>query len=81
MPLTARVERAPSERARSASTKGSLVAPASFPLEQVPVDAQGSVEDTEDVDLSRAFDYVGDSVVTVKKDADVPVRLLSVPVA
>jgi len=30
MPLTARVERGPSEAARSASTKGSLVAPASF---------------------------------------------------
>ena len=28
MPLTARVERGPSEAARSASTKGSLVAPA-----------------------------------------------------
>ena len=30
MPLTARVERGPSEAARSASTKGSLVAPASL---------------------------------------------------
>ncbi len=30
MPLTARVERGPSEAARSASTKGSLVAPVSL---------------------------------------------------
>ena len=50
-------------------------------LQQVPIDAQGTVEDTKDVDRTRALQHVGDSVVTVEKDADVPVGSLPVPVA
>ncbi len=39
------------------------------------------MEDTEDIDRARVFDHVSDSVMTVKKDADVSVRSLPVPVA
>lgn len=50
-------------------------------LWQVAVDTQGSVENAEDIDRSAILDHVGDSVVPMKKDADVPLRLLPVTVA
>ena len=39
------------------------------------------MEDTENVDPSRVLNHVGDLVVTMKKDTDVPVRSLPIPEA
>ena len=39
------------------------------------------MEDTEDIDRAGSFYHVGDSVVAVQQDADVPVWSLPVPVA
>lgn len=50
-------------------------------LQHVAVDAQCAVKDAEDIDCSGRFDRVGDSVVPMKKNADVPVRALPVTVA
>jgi hypothetical protein len=38
------------------------------------------MEDPEDIDRAGVFNHVGDSVVTVEQDADVPVWSLPVPV-
>ena len=50
-------------------------------LQQVAVDVEGSMEDPEDIDHVGGFDHVGDSIVAVQQDADVPVWSLPVPVA
>lgn len=49
-------------------------------LQQVAVDIEGAMEDTEDIDRAGSFYHVGDSVVAVQQDADVPVWSLPVPV-
>ena len=49
-------------------------------LEQVPIDSECPVEDTEDIDRVGVLDHVGDALMSVKQDADVSVWLLPVAV-
>jgi hypothetical protein len=50
-------------------------------LQQVAVNIECAVEDAENVDGFASFDYIGDSVVAVKQDAEVAVWPWLIPIA
>ena len=49
-------------------------------LQQVAVEVEGPMKHPKDIDRAGSFDHVGDSVVAVQQDADMPVWSLPVPV-